>query len=448
MKKILTLILITLCLFVSGCGKKEEVFIPETLTLHGTVKHLNVDTKTNFTLTDEFGEEYQISAKLETLTGIDLFDDCEVTVEVNTVENEDWFDVVTLSVDYTPLRYILGYTGEELLMNVNNHNSQTIHIKESFNATATVKGRSVPLVYSHMNTLSNDVYTRHGIHTYKTDLNDVTANDMYEYYITNTDVTTKYFNNNYTGWYFEEVDCSDVRPDLTISSDCVEITNYELNGTDVIVEGTLSDIKYNTFLGNYVKETLTKFNNPSSRVSCVVKAVYDSNTKDLKTMQYTVTVPEKCFMVDIPFTIENYIITVYGVEYDNIEEIIVPDTITTNAINSFYIDNPLEDKLSFDENQVLCLSLFNISNLTAADIKSIEGFTDEITMFRYGIECMPLCEEIKYYVNNYTTVDFMNEYVNFTGDEDYKKSVAANVIYTWLQKYNIKIDNYKSNTMN
>lgn len=443
------LVMIMLCLVLTlsltACDglpflKKEEpeVFVPEQVELTGTVDAINGNT---VTIMDDAMEAYNIL--FETVPD-DLHNGTIATFTCNTRELDANYDSLTYVVTYQPLRWVLGYTGEELVSEQKEYNSMLITVKEAIGADATYKGRIAPYSWTRTNVLRNDLYTRQTSTIMSSSLDDISAVDVYESYITKNDTIMKYFNSNYTGWYYDELDEFTTQPDFVFDASTVTVNKFEMGkGNDVVVGFVWDYTKDSNILSGYIKDTMEGFGVTTSNQTVDVEATYDSISKDLLKLTINgTTFDGETKADDLPLSIVSYQLTAYGIEYNTIDELPVPETVVASALDSYYIENPMPITPNFVKEDLLCKSLMGKDQVLVDDIKAWANLNQEITMWRWGADCDELCLAIKNWVNNYNTDTFMHAYVELDNMSDNMEVFAANIIYTWLIPYDVKVADY------
>ena len=120
MKKLITVMIYCIAMLsLTACnglpfGEKEpEPFVPVPMSVSGTITDI---TDNMVTITDETGSLYKI--QFETIPE-DMHIETAISAETETTEFGEYLTGISYSVTYQPLKYVLGYTGEELVSNKN-----------------------------------------------------------------------------------------------------------------------------------------------------------------------------------------------------------------------------------------------------------------------------------------------------------------------------------------
>lgn len=445
MRKLITVILSLICVIgLTACnglpfGEKEpEPFVPVPMSISGTVESIT-DNYVNIV-----NETFELSkVQFETVPE-DLHIGTIVDISAETTEMGEYFTGVSYNIAYQPLQYILGYTAEELISNQNIYSSALYQIKEGIGADATFKGRVTPFNWTNSITLRNDRYTRHITKICASILDEVRVSDVYEEYATQHDTIMKYINYNFGMWYSQEVESYQMDTDISFNADTVDIVIYEMkDDVNVNVEFVWDFINDDNVLASYIKSSADKFGFGTETLSVYVSAEYNTETKDLRNIVMDITGYGDASFDEVPLSITSYQITVYGVEYnEEIEDLFVPQTVIDTAVDIYYLDNPMEELPDFRKEDLLCVSLLGKEQVMVNDILEATGYKDDMTIMRWGIKSHELCLALKEWLNNYNTDTFMQEYVTLDQTAQNEQLISAGIIYSWLQPYGVREQEY------
>lgn len=377
----------------------------------------------------------------------DLHPDTRVNLVAWTVENEDYRMADSFEITYQPTQYIVGITAEELISRPPNHDKQMSHIDYIMVGDLDYKSDGMfEHIQSKSQTVRSDTYTRRHVSTERNIVKDKDINEssIYEYYLTKNETLRRYFNDNYTGWYYEDTSEDYImQPNFTFQDNDFTVDEYTIDDNDrLVVKGTWN-INTDNFVGAEINNIANTYGLSTNDVECHVTVIYDRVTFDLYNIQLDITTSADCLYDETPVNLKEFSVNVYGIEYDT-DAVTVPESIRASAIDSYYIDNPIEEVPVLIVTNLLCQELLGVEQSTLDMIKEYMQIKDnEDTKFKWGIDADVLCDDIKRWINNYNVNQFMEEYAGFTGNEDYVQATSASIIYSWLLKYNIKIDDYK-----
>lgn len=376
----------------------------------------------------------------------ELHPETRINTVTYTVENETYLTAESFEITYQPTQYVVGITAEELISKPSNHNKQMSHI--DFVMLGELDYKSDGLlehVQSMSQTVRSDDYSRRYISSGKNIIKGKDINESYvnEYYVTNNNILRKYVNSNYTGWYYYDLDGEyNMVPDFTFKENEVSIFEYTIDDKDRVVVRGLWSINLNNFVGDGIWQLLSTYGIKSEDVECSFTATYDMVTLDLYSIHFEITSDEVGVYEDAAAKIKEFTATVYGIEYDK-EIVTIPDSVKDSAIDYYYYNNPIDKVPELNVDELLCRVFLGTDKATIAMIKEYTQLDESTSMYNWNLGVEDICDGIKYWINNHNTTQFMEAYVKFTGNEEHSKSAAASVIYSWLQKYNIKIDDYR-----
>lgn len=445
MKKFITIMCsLLLVLGLTACDglpflkKEPEPFIPQPMSIIGTVESISEN------YVNVVNETFEIQKVLFEVLPEDLHIGTIVDISAETIETGEYVVGKSYTITYQPLQYIVGYTGEELVSYQSDYASALYQVKEGLGADATYKGRITPFTWTNSATLRNDKYTRHIMHIYASVLDGVRVSDVYEEYATQHDTIMKYVNFNFGPWYSEEVAEYVMSTDMAFDASTVDVKIFEMkDDVNVNVEFIWDFMKDDNILSTYIQNTADKFGFDANNLQAYVSAEYKSATKDLCNINIEITGVADATFGDVPLSITNYNITVYGIEYNKeVEGLKVPDTVVSSAQDIYYLDNPMEETPDFKKEELLCQSLLGKEQVLLDDIIAYTGYTDDKTMMMWGVDSRTICLAIKEWLNNYNTDTFMERYVTLGLEESNETLVSAGIVYSWLQPYGISEQDY------
>ena len=466
MKKLLILVCVVTSM-LTGCtlpwDKGKDEFVPTEVSMHGTVLSIRpVEVSvTNEVDGNNISEiiQYNVVEFSNSDGGIfniyfnkevdisDLHPETVINTITYTVENNEYLIADSFEVTYQPTKYITGITAEELISRPTNHDKQMSHIDYIMIGDLDYKSDGMfEHIQSKSQTVRSDTYTRRHVSTERNIIKDKDINEssVYEYYLTKNETLRRYFNDNYTGWYYKDTTEDYImQPNFTFQSNDFTVDEYIIDDSDrLVVKGTWN-INTDNFVGAEINKLANTYGLSSNDVECYVTAIYNRVTFDLYNIQFDITTEVDGVYEDTKASIKEFTVNVYGIEYDT-DTVIVPESIRASAIDSYYIDNPMEEVPEIIVTNLLCQELLGVEQSTLNMVKEYMQIKDNAdTNFKWGIDADVLCDGIKYWINNYNVNQFMEEYAGFTGNEDYVQATSASIIYSWLLKYNIKIDDYK-----
>lgn len=447
MKKLITVMICCIAMLsLTACnglpfGEKEpEPFVPVPMSVSGTITDI---TDNMVTITDETGSLYKI--QFETIPE-DMHIETAISAETETTEFGEYLTGISYSVTYQPLKYVLGYTGEELVSNKNEYTSTTYQVKEVIGADAMYNGRAVTFNWTNASIMQNNIYTRHTTNVYGSVLDSVRLSSVYEEYVTQKETITKYVNYNFSGWYSESVESYIMEPNMVFSADAIVVSLFEMkDDVNVKVEFTWDYLKDDNILVDYIKATLAKFSVDETSIAINVLAEYNAATKDLQNLTLDITNITEASYEEVPLQVASYQITVYGVEYNkDIIDLEAPENVITTAQDIYYLDNPLPEVPDLITTDLLCKSLMSKEQVMVDDVLEITGYTDDITIMRWGVESRALAKSLKDWLNAYTTETFMHKYVTLDASLSNEELISASIIYSWLQPYDINEQDYRT----
>ena len=466
MKKLLILLCVVTTTLI-GCtlpwDKGRDEFVPTEVSMHGTVLSIrSVEVNvTNEVDGNNISEviQYNVVEFSNSDGGIfniyfnkevdisELHPETGINTTTYTVENENYLIADSFEITHQPTKYITGITAEELISRPTNHDKQMSHIDYIMIGDLDYKSDGMfEHIQSKAQTVRSDTYTRRHVSTERNIIKDKDINEssIYEYYLTKNETLRSYFNDNYTGWYYEDINEGySMQPNFTFQSNDFTVDEYTIDDNDRLVVKGKWDINTDNFVGAEINKLANTYGLNSNDVECYVTAIYDRVTFDLYNIQFDITTEVDGVYEDTKASIKEFTVNVYGIEYDT-DTVIVPESIRASAIDSYYIDNPMEEVPEIIVTNLLCQELLGVEQSTLNMVKEYMQIKDNAdTNFKWGIDADVLCDGIKYWINNYNVKQFMEEYAGFTGNEDYVQATSASIIYSWLLKYNIKIDDYK-----
>ena len=466
MKKLLILVCVVTSM-LTGCtlpwDKGKDEFVPTEVSMHGTVLSIRpVEVNvTNEVDANNISEVIQYNAvEFSNSDGgifniyfnkevdiSDLHPETVINTITYTVENTEYLIADSFEITYQPTKYITGITAEELISIPTNHDKQMSHIDYIMIGDLDYKSDGMfEHIQSKSQTVRSDTYTRRHVSTERNIIKDKDINEssVYEYYLTKNETLRRYFNDNYTGWYYEDTTEDYImQPNFTFQSNDFTVDEYTIDDNDRLVVKGKWNINTDNFVGDEINKLANTYELSSNDVECYVTAIYDRVTFDLYNIQFDITTEVDGVYEDTKASMKEFTVNVYGIEYDT-DTVIVPESIRASAIDSYYIDNPMEEVPEIIVTNLLCQEFLGVKQSTLNMVKEYMQIKDNAdTNFKWGIDADVLCDGIKYWINNYNVNQFMEEYAGFTGNEDYVQATSASIIYSWLLKYNIKIDDYK-----
>ena len=233
----------------------------------------------------------------------------------------------------------LGYTGYDLLERdlVNPYNQVQLNAK--IDMTATHKNNIVDYVYESTMSHESDGFNSY-IVTLESLTNEFgTKNNTYLTWFEKEENTMKYYNDNYTGWYYTEGICDNLSVKLHNSSAMTYTELIPLDTLRVKVKGT-SSTENNSYFDKYIKSVVNQF----GIVNCTYnyEANYDFNTKEFISVIAEVNIPGEITHGEYICTVDSFTVTMTSIKSDTLKRLTIPD----NCKNGVYVPSETPEEVT------------------------------------------------------------------------------------------------------
>jgi len=265
----------------------------------------------------------------ETIDVTNLHPDTQVNIKAYTVYDKEYLKSESFEITSQPTQYIVGVTAEELISRPANHDKQMSHIDYIMIGSLDYKSDGMfEHIQSKSQTVRSDTYTRRHVSTERNIVKDKDINEssIYEYYLTKNETLRRYFNDNYTGWYYEDTNEEYImQPNFTFQSNDFTVDEYIIDDNDRIVVKGDWIINFTNFVGDGIWQLLSTYDIKSADAICSFTAIYDRITLDLYNIQFDITTEVDGVYEDTKASIKEFTVNVYGIEYDTEPVIVIKE---------------------------------------------------------------------------------------------------------------------------
>jgi hypothetical protein len=244
---------------------------------------------------------------------------CSVKLPWNLAEETETETEPTEVYEPT-LEELLGFDGYQLVQGDIASKYQELNLQAVIDLTAIVNDRNIQHnIQSTIVHKTDENYSYSAI-TSTDSIGDNTTNDVLFSYVSIND-NLEYYNSNYLGWKHKEYNVQEQYYSYSMSTSNMLVTLFEQNGDRLYVEGEVSSLSDSDF-DTYMKYVLNQYG--LSDASYTFRAVYDSGSLDILTLSATVTPIGSAVYGDYQCTIDNMMIAVTNVSYNDTDTVSIP----------------------------------------------------------------------------------------------------------------------------
>lgn len=235
-------------------------------------------------------------------------------------------DEVGVEVIEKTLAERLGFSGEDLLGEYTLKEYQKVSIRTEVNTTASYMGETISYNFVRSQVYSRDDNTLYETIYDITEISGVTACDNILRYVEMRDILYSTENINYTGWRtcvteYDYDSCA-----LALSRQSITVTDFRQDDDSYIVEATLNVAGSKEYITDSLRSVFVLLGVSDEDITeCRIKAVFDTGTKRLRSMNIYTTFSKQMKHGSYPLSADAIKTTIMVLEESDAGVVQMPD---------------------------------------------------------------------------------------------------------------------------
>lgn len=236
----------------------------------------------------------------------------------------------------------LGFTGYDLMNYEFSNPYNQVQLIAKMDMTATHKNNIVDYMFTSTKLHESDGYVAYSVISDSLTNEFRTTNETHMTWVEKNDSVTKYYNNNYTGWYYTESEEDVISAKLNMSDKISysEMQNIGDSRLKVIGESVTSNGSY---FDNYIKSVISQFG--VEDCSYTFEANYDYNTHELISIMASIDIPGEITHGEYICTVDSFDVSMVVIETSTLKRLTVPDNCKSGSyVSSGALVEPIVDE--------------------------------------------------------------------------------------------------------
>lgn len=226
----------------------------------------------------------------------------------------------------------LGFDGYSLLDRELSSPYNQVQFIAEIDMTATHNNSIVDYKFE-----SSKLHESDGYVSYSVTLNSLTnefrtINTTHQEWVAKSENTIKYYNDNYSGWYYTDGTPDNISGRLHLSDKMTYTCMEDISQTRIKVIGE-STTTNGSYFDNYIKSIISQF----GTIDCAYtfEANYDYNTHELISVNAEISMPGEVRHGEYICTVDSMTVSMVVIEQDNLKRLGVPE----NCKQGTYVPN-------------------------------------------------------------------------------------------------------------